>query len=369
MAVSMLMSIGSTNQADAAVGEQENIYQFWDMAGQTAWNLDVRVRFTETSDDKFFAQTFDLTTGGGGYFGLQQKENGERFAVFSMWRDGANGSADVAEVENDNCTSHGENGSGVRCFLPYSWQPDTTYTVRIWRISDRGGSDRWGGWVRQGSNQNHIGSIDVETPGSQRSRVSATNTFVEDFTNQGDCVSPVLVTARMEQPTINNQRASLAPNGNNGGSACANGDVTTNRAGSSWSLSLGSGSINLVGIGGNCLDLANDSRNNGNIVKMWNCTGHRAQKWILAPDGQIKLDGTNKCLDVRGPSTENETQVQIWTCVGVDNQKWELKPNGQIVGYGGKCLDVSGANRTPGAKVQIYSCNGTPAQAWDRVEA
>jgi hypothetical protein len=125
---------------------------------------------------------------------------------------------------------------------------------------------------------------------------------------------------------------------------------------------------NIIGRGGNCLDVAGGGTANGTKVQMYQCQiGNNNQNWTL-DNGRIVWSGTNKCLDVRGGGTANATQVQIWDCqAGNLNQRWALDVNfpGKIVWIGGKCLDVSGGGTANGTNVQIWDCmSGNDNQRW-----
>lgn len=125
---------------------------------------------------------------------------------------------------------------------------------------------------------------------------------------------------------------------------------------------------NIMGRGGNCLDVASGGTANGTNVQMWQCqTGNHNQDWTF-DNGRIIWSGTNKCLDVSGGGTKNGTNVQIWDCqAGNLNQRWALNVNfpGKIVWAGGKCIDVSGGGTVNGTNAQIWDCmTGNDNQQW-----
>jgi hypothetical protein len=135
--------------------------------------------------------------------------------------------------------------------------------------------------------------------------------------------------------------------------------------------SLGAGAChaaNLVGHGGNCLDVRGGGTANGTNVQMWQCqSGNHNQDWTL-DNGRLIWSGTNKCLDVAGGGTANGTNAQIWDCqAGNLNQRWALNPNfpGKLVWIGGKCLDVAGGGTANGTNVQLWDCmSGNDNQSW-----
>ncbi len=115
----------------------------------------------------------------------------------------------------------------------------------------------------------------------------------------------------------------------------------------------------VLGHGGNCLDVSGGNTANGTQIQMWQCqAGNHNQDWTF-DDGSIVWSGTKKCLDVAGGATGNGTRVQLWDCqTGNQNQRWALDTEfpGKIVWLGGKCLDVSGGGTTSGTKVQTWDC-------------
>ncbi|MEM7274297.1 MAG: ricin-type beta-trefoil lectin domain protein [Actinomycetota bacterium] len=364
-----LMATVGTSPASAQGGEQENIYAFWDFAGQRAWNLDAKFNIRTESDTKFYSQIFDFDTGGGGYMGLQRTRNGAKIAIFSLWRDGTQGSAANIQADFGNCVTHNEMGGGIKCTVGYQWNLKEAYRIRIWRMQDLGDADRFGAWViDKRGNETKIGEIRLSRPANNRAELISTATFIEDFDDQGDCVSPIPTTLRVSRPTINNGQRSLAFAGDNGGSNCANGEVKQRGTRQSWNMSVGTEPVMFQSVGANCVEVPRNSRKNGKNLWMHDCDGDGRQQWVLTTSNQIKLAGTNKCMDVEGPSSANGTPVQIWDCKsGLSNQRWVLAPDGSIRGYAGKCLDVRYAGTSNKTKVQIWSCNGSPAQTWARL--
>lgn len=362
----------------ASTGEQEHIYQYWDFNGEKAWNLDIRIEVQAASDGKFVAQTFDFDTGGGGYMGLQQKAtDGSRVAIFSMWKDGLFGSTIIFPDGHSNCQRDpgNENGGGTQCFLDFHWDVQKKYTLRLWRLSTTATRDQWSAYVLDHGNEHQIGTIQLEKPSGQQSRVGATSTFLEDFNNIQDCQSPIPFTVRVWRPSLNNGAIRLGGSGNNGGSTCANGHVSPNAQSTQWTMNIGTGPIRLVGHGGQCLTLPGNSRKDGVNLVMSTCsnaaTPDPSQNWIVDGD-EIRLYGSNYCVDVEGPSPNNMTPVQIWSCLNIANQKWTFRANGQVLGFANKCLDVQWGGQSPGTPVQIWACqthwSQMSSQTWFRQE-
>ncbi len=362
VALAALASLLLSSPTDAQTqyrGEQENYYAYWDMAGQLAWNLDAHFTVTDVVDGTYYSQVFDFDTGGGGYMGLQQLANGDRVALFSMWRGGAAGDADIVPTGHANCqTDPGqENGGGTQCFLDFDWQEDTSYIIRVWRLRVDAQTDTWGAWVRDSTGaQQQIGTISIEKPQGQASEIYSTVSFVENFASIDTCEAPGRSTVNMDNPTINGSRATLAYSGTNEGSSCADGSIRwVGSAG--YEVGIGTGGIpagTISTFGSTCMDLEGPDTDDGTPVQVWSCADVANQQWQLS-NGEIRGYG-DKCLDVRGPSTADGTPVQVWDCVGVSNQQWSYTIGGQIIGYGGNCLTVADNNITNGRDLVMSTC-------------
>ena len=356
----VIFGVAGAPAARAATGEQEHIYTYWNLNGMKAWNLDAPMRVLAPSqNDRFYSQTFDFDTGGGGYLGLQQSGTGQRTAIFSLWRDGLSGTAPwVTATGIGSCESHPETVLGSSRLLPLAWSTGTDYLLRLWRTSNGVLEDRWGAWViqRNTGQQWKIAEIGMGRNWVGAALVNHTDTFVEDFTSIDTCVPPTLTAMTVSRPLINAGAFSVAYAGTDNGSACAKGGVTANSAQTSWTMRMGSQPIELISLG-KCLDVANGSAANGTLVHMWDCHGGLNQKWVQTASGELRaFGGLNKCLDVRGPSSASGTLVQIWDCVGVSNQKWSFGTAGEIRGYAEQvrgCARRQRRQRHPGAHVGL----------------
>jgi hypothetical protein len=113
-----------------------------------------------------------------------------------------------------------------------------------------------------------------------------------------------------------------------------------------------------------CLDINNNTIDNGTPATLWDCGGGRNQTWTHTPTKQLVVYG-NKCLDAWDHGRTNGTAVVIWNCTGGTNQQWTVKPDGTITGVqSGLCLDASGAGTANGTKLVLWSCNGAANQQW-----
>ncbi|WP_026930766.1 RICIN domain-containing protein [Glycomyces tenuis] len=128
------------------------------------------------------------------------------------------------------------------------------------------------------------------------------------------------------------------------------------------------GSGELRGVGSNrCLDVPNQSTENGTQLHIWDCHGGANQQWTHTASGELTVysGGSRKCLDAEGAGTANGTAVIIWNCHGGTNQRWELGADGSVANVAsGLCLDVSAYGTANGSLVHLWSCHGGANQQW-----
>jgi hypothetical protein len=124
-----------------------------------------------------------------------------------------------------------------------------------------------------------------------------------------------------------------------------------------------------------CIDVNNDSNDNGAVIQQYDCNGTGAQNWEAEPvdikiiNGQrvdyyqLRKAGTSKCLDVPGGSVDKGAGLILWDCHGGPNQQFSmfLYQNQEhqislINRKSGMCLDVAGASKDNGARIIQYYC-------------
>ncbi|MEF2530045.1 MULTISPECIES: ricin-type beta-trefoil lectin domain protein [Streptomyces] len=123
-----------------------------------------------------------------------------------------------------------------------------------------------------------------------------------------------------------------------------------------------------VQISNRCLDAdTNTINNDGGRAQVWDCNHAANQRWILEPNGALRVDfNNNKCLDAdTNTINDNGAKVQLWTCNGQPQQQWYRGPDNTIRSrYNGKCLDQDTRENRNGGKVQLWECNKSPQQSW-----
>jgi chitinase len=125
----------------------------------------------------------------------------------------------------------------------------------------------------------------------------------------------------------------------------------------------GTGSGQITGYGGKCVDVAAGNSANGTAVQLYDCNGTAAQQWTVGSDQTLRALG--KCMDVTAAGTANGTQVQLYDCNGTGAQKWQAGSGGSLVNpASGRCLDATGPSSANGTRLQIWDCTGGANQKW-----
>ncbi|MEU5145052.1 ricin-type beta-trefoil lectin domain protein [Streptomyces sp. NPDC021139] len=124
-----------------------------------------------------------------------------------------------------------------------------------------------------------------------------------------------------------------------------------------------SGTGEVTGVNGKCLDVDNSQTADGTEVQIWTCNGTGAQQWTLPGDGTVRA--LDKCLDVSGGGSADGTKIQLWSCNGSGAQTWAPQADGTVRNpQSGKCLDASGDTWNDGTPVHLWTCHTGPNQKW-----
>jgi len=122
-----------------------------------------------------------------------------------------------------------------------------------------------------------------------------------------------------------------------------------------------------------CLDVYQQSKQDGANVQQWSCHGGQNQLWEFVTAGgdtyQIVNVNSGKCLDVDHWSTESGANVKQWSSHGGDNQLWYVNDVGgdsyRIVNkHSGLCLDLTESSSDNGANIQQWHCEVGENQEW-----
>lgn len=126
-----------------------------------------------------------------------------------------------------------------------------------------------------------------------------------------------------------------------------------------------SGPVTIAASSGFCLDIGQNSSNNGTAVGIYSCNGTEAQTWTF--DNGLVRASNNRCLNVVDGGTGNNVRLQIWTCNASDkNMVFTVSGNTLRWPVSNKCLDVVNGNFANGTPVQLYTCyDNSPNQSWN----
>jgi hypothetical protein len=116
-----------------------------------------------------------------------------------------------------------------------------------------------------------------------------------------------------------------------------------------------------------CIDAQADPSEGHLMVRLFHCHGRENQRWTFADqgDGSSEILGVGgQCLDIQGRSSGEGAPLQLYPCTGAPNQKFRHLIDGRLQEIQtGKCLTVSDyVEKSP---VFIDKCAEKPEpQAW-----
>ncbi|MFG3056283.1 ricin-type beta-trefoil lectin domain protein [Kitasatospora sp. NPDC048239] len=124
------------------------------------------------------------------------------------------------------------------------------------------------------------------------------------------------------------------------------------------------GTGQITGINGLCVDDSGAGTTDGNPIVVWACSGTAAnQQWTVGTDGTLRTLG--KCMTAPGNTPGNNTPIQLYGCVnGAGNQVWQPQADGTLKNpQSNKCLDDSGAGPA-GTQLILWDCSAAANQIW-----
>jgi hypothetical protein len=127
-------------------------------------------------------------------------------------------------------------------------------------------------------------------------------------------------------------------------------------------LDAASGTGQITGIYGLCVDVTGGSNANGTAVEVWDCNGGSNQQWTVGADGTLRSLG--KCMEAAGGATSPGTPIELDDCNGTGSQVWRAQSGAELVNpQSGRCLDDSGAGGA-GTQLIIWTCTDAANQQW-----
>lgn len=116
--------------------------------------------------------------------------------------------------------------------------------------------------------------------------------------------------------------------------------------------------VNIVGIGGKCLDVPAADYFAGQVVAIYECHGGANQLWTLGTDGSIQAGSSGLCLDVPNGVGSSGLDLQLWPCHGGPSQQFSFTSDGEIK-FGSLCVDSEWGDPTDGRLIQLYDCKAS----------
>ena len=112
------------------------------------------------------------------------------------------------------------------------------------------------------------------------------------------------------------------------------------------------------GLNNLCLDLNGGVAVDDNHVQVYECNGTDAQRWTLATDGTLRVQG--KCALVVGDGS-----VHIVGCDGRTTAQWRVAGRTLVNAAAGRCLTDPADGTVSGAGVTVTPCTGANEQSWN----
>ena len=123
-------------------------------------------------------------------------------------------------------------------------------------------------------------------------------------------------------------------------------------------------SDNTVRVNGHCLNIAGNGSSGGRQLQLWNCNGGTAPGLDAGHRRPAGQPGVRPVRD-RAGSSSSGVQPTMGACHARSSEQWTLPAQPVLTAVGGMCLDDPLGKGADGTVVDQFSCNGTPGQAWD----
>jgi hypothetical protein len=158
----------------------------------------IHLRYKESDVSTFYSEVtvkrsapgtyFAVTGWHNGYFGLQEKGDGKKVLIFSVWGSKNDNPASTSRhlavklIQKDPEVRTGEfgnEGSGMQSFLDYDWKPNITYAfmVKAKMVDDRA---EYSGYFRAPDSKRWRHLVTMSTP-HDASLLKGLHSFAEDF--------------------------------------------------------------------------------------------------------------------------------------------------------------------------------------------
>jgi hypothetical protein len=123
------------------------------------------------------------------------------------------------------------------------------------------------------------------------------------------------------------------------------------------------GQIHLA-LDGKCLQDPGGRTANGTHVQIANCASGATERWTVASDGTIRVNG--RCLDIAGTGSASGKQLQLWSCGNANpRQLWAQGTRGELINpASGICVTDPGSSRKNGTVPTMGACHVKSYEQW-----
>lgn len=152
---------------------------------------EAKAYYNEITVEKSAAGTYFCVCGWSkGYFGIQEKGDGKKVVIFSVWDPGAQNDPKLVQEDSRVKVMHkaddvrvgrfGNEGTGGQSFLDYDWKPGETYRFLVTAAADGPTRTAYSGYIYlpEKKEWKHLVTFSTITKGTQ---LSGCYSFVEDF--------------------------------------------------------------------------------------------------------------------------------------------------------------------------------------------
>jgi hypothetical protein len=120
-----------------------------------------------------------------------------------------------------------------------------------------------------------------------------------------------------------------------------------------------------IRVNGRCLDIAGRGSSAGRPLDLWSCgNASPRQAWTQGSDGELVNPPSGLCVTDPRSSRKNGTVPVMGTCHVRSYEQWTLPAQPILTPVGGSCADDHYSQGANGSVVDMFWCNGTQGQAW-----
>jgi hypothetical protein len=120
-----------------------------------------------------------------------------------------------------------------------------------------------------------------------------------------------------------------------------------------------------IRVNGRCLDITGTVRSAGTLVQLVSCgSADPRQLWVAGTRGELINPASGLCLTDPGSATRSGTVPKMGTCHVKPYEQWTLPAQPVLTSVVGSCADDHFSEGNNGAVVDMFLCNGTQGQKW-----